>query len=173
MKTTVTCCMMHLYLGQGRTQLDRVRGRVWAGRWGVLTITTMMFYPTDLLRELLASEEEAQQAADDHSQHRQDEQSVLLADILHPPPHFIQSHRHPPPPPPIPPRGPKCNFTRPPSEKPPPQFSKPKNPLFSHKEPTVATTALAKKPPKKQKLVLGRGWMGVIGGWKRWGWDTK
>lgn len=157
--------MRHLYLGQGRTQLDRARGREWASRWGVATITTMRFHPTDLLRELLASEEEAQQAADDHSQHRQDEQSVLLADILHPPPHFIQSHRHPPPPPPTPPPGPKCNFTRAPSENPPPSFlNQKKNPLFSHIEPTVATTALAKKKPTKTGV-----WTWVVGGFKGWG----
>lgn len=117
----------------------------------------MMFYPTDLLRELLASEEEAQQAADDHGQHRQDEQSILLADILHPAPHFIQSHRHPPPPPPTPPPGPECNFTRPPSEK-PPLFSQPKKSLIQPYRAHRRHRHSGKKKQKPQNKTKNGAW---------------
>lgn len=130
-------------------------------------VTTMMNYPTDLLRELLASEEEAQQAADDHGQHGQDEQPVLLADILHTPPHFIQRHRHPPS------TTNSSSWSRlrlceAPLRQNPPSFSTTqKNPLFSHIEPTVVTAALAKKQTKKQPRDVAGG-VGV-GGWRAGG----
>lgn len=147
MLVCVTRCMTHLYLGQGRTQLDRVRG---PGGGGYQQLPPWCFTQLTCSESCLPlrkkpSRQPMTTASTDRMSspfclqtfftrpHTSSKATAIL--LLH---HQLlllvlsATSRGPP-------------------QRNPPSFLNQKNPLFSHIEPTVATATLAKKKTKTPK----------------------